>query len=258
MTFQETASQARYRELQILFGDALRDLRKRRRLTTVERSQEQLTFEDKLSSRRVVTDADLAREIAALRAKYPVTKKMVPTAREMSQAVRESLEAFPIETWRDDDPPPRRSTVCAAGCGKPIGPRAEVVRFRRGVRTTTYHAKCAPRAGAMKELPMSLETFASHVHETARRLPDWTGAAYGNLLPGSRRAPKAPHAVYIDDVYRALSHFGLDRAKFKRRLLEAHGAGLVELSRGAPGMSLDPATFRASATRGWYFVTVKL
>lgn len=151
MKFQETASQARYRELQILFGDALRDLRKRRRLTTVERSEEQLRFEDKLSRRDVVTDADLAREIVALQAKYPVTKKMVPTAREMSRAVRESIDASPIETWSDDDPPPQRAAVCAAGCGRPIGPRAEIVQFRRGRQTTTYHAKCAPRAGAIRE-----------------------------------------------------------------------------------------------------------
>jgi hypothetical protein len=109
----------------------------------------------------------------------------------------------------------------------------------------------------MKEQPMLLEMFASHVKETAQRLPDWTGAGYGDLLPGSGHVPKAPHAVYIVAVYRALSWFGLDRPKFKRRLLEAHRAGLVYLSRGDPGKPFDPATLRASATGGWHFVTVE-
>lgn len=55
------------RELQILFGDAVRELRKAKLLTDSEQSQERARFDEKLSRREVTTVAETRREIEALR-----------------------------------------------------------------------------------------------------------------------------------------------------------------------------------------------
>lgn len=148
---------------------------------------------------------------------------------------------------RDDDAPFTREAVIAWALEQKLGPiRVKssekglallAAKFAGASRTTAESLRQAALRSWLEgsppaELELRLEDFARHVVRIAEQTK--TGR-YGD------------HLVFISHVFNAAGRTS-DERDFKRKLGEAHQAGLLKLTRADLVEAMDPADVAASAT----------